>query len=108
MEEENRLLVGSASHLRPILITALNTGMRRGEILTLRWENVDFENNVFIINATNNKSKKIKRVPINSFLRKLLLELRLKNAMVSEYVFLGNDGKPMKDIKTAFLNACSG
>ncbi|MGH7909528.1 MAG: site-specific integrase [Thermodesulfobacteriota bacterium] len=75
-------------------------------ITSLEWENVDFENNIFIINATNNKSKKIKRVPINSFLRKLLLELRLESAMMSEYVFLGNDGKPMRDIKTAFLNAC--
>jgi integrase len=106
VEEENRFLGCSAPHLRPIIIMALNTGMRRGEILSLKWENVDFENNIFIINATNNKSKKIKKIPINTFLRKLLLELRLKNGLKSEYVFLGDNGKPVKDIKTAFLSAC--
>ncbi len=69
-------------------------------------ENVDFENNTFIIiNSTNNKSKKTNRVPINSLLRKLLLKLRLKNGIISDYVFLGDDGKPVKDIRTAFLNA---
>jgi integrase len=35
-EEETRLLNGADSHLRPILIVALNTGMRRGEILGLK------------------------------------------------------------------------
>lgn len=69
LEEEDRLLTCSSAHLRPILIVALNTGMRRGEILSLKWENVDFSNSTFIINPTNNKSKKTKRVPINSLLR---------------------------------------
>ena len=61
---------------------------KTGETLSLRWENVDFENNIFIIDASNNKSKRIRRVLFNSFLRTLLLELRLKNGMNSAYVFL--------------------
>lgn len=96
----------STDHLKPILATALNTGMRKGEILSLTWNNVDFENNLFIINASNNKSKKAKRIPLNSYLKTMLLELKLKNQAVSEYVFLGDDNKPIKDIKTAFKNAC--
>lgn len=94
-----------ADHLRPILITALNTGMRNGEILSLTQNNVDFDNNLFIINASNNKSKKAKRIPINSYFKTMLLELKLKNR-ASEYVFLGDETKPLKDIKTAFKNAC--
>ncbi len=105
-EEEERLLAHSADHLKPILITALNTGMRRGEMLSLKWNNVDFDNNIFIITAINNKSKKIKRVPINSLLRKMLLELKVENQKKSEFVFLNDDDNPVKDIKTAFLNAC--
>jgi len=45
-EEEKRLfaiLVGRRAHLRPIVVVALQTGMRQGEILGLKWENVDFE-----------------------------------------------------------------
>lgn len=87
VEEENRLLASSALHLRSIVITAPNTGMRRGEILSLRWGNIDFENNIFIINVSNNKSKKVKRIPINSFVRKLLLKLKVKNQMVSDHAF---------------------
>ena len=105
-EEEEELFIYSAPHLKPILITALNTGMRKGEILSLQWSEVDFDNNLFIINALNNKSKKTKRIPINSYLRKMLLELKLKNGMNNDYVFLGNNEKPMRDIKTAFNNAC--
>ncbi len=106
-EEEERLLACSADHLKPILITALNTGMRRGEILSLKWNNVDFDNSVFIISSTNNKSKKTKRVPVNSRLKKMLLELKFQNQKKSDFVFLGNDERPLKDIKTAFQNACS-
>ena len=96
----------SAPHLIPILHTALNTGMRKGEILSLKWNNVDFDNNLFIINALNNKSKKTKRIPINSYLRKMLLELKLKNGINSEYVFLGLSGELIMDVKTAFNNSC--
>lgn len=85
--------------MKPILFAALNTGMRRGEILSLKWENVDFNNNVIIITATNNKNRQNKEVPINSVLRKLLLELKLQNGLKSENVFLGERGEPRKDIK---------
>jgi integrase len=105
-EEEERLLSASAVHLKPIIITALNTGMRRGELLSLKWGNVDLENNLIIITAANNKSKKTKRVPVNSVLSTMLRELKFRNQKKSEYVFLGDDDKPVKDIKTAYLNAC--
>jgi integrase len=106
LDEEERLMTECADHLRSILITALNTGMRKSEILSLTWNDVDFDNNLFIINASNNKSKKTKRIPINSYLKTMLLELKLKSQAVNEYVFLGDDNKPLKDIKTAFKNAC--
>ena len=105
-EEEERLLACSAEHLKPILVAALNTGMRIGEILSLTWSNVDFDNNLFIITSANNKSKKIKRVPVNSILSAMLRELKIKNQKKSDYVFLGEDCKPVKDIKTAYINAC--
>ena len=41
IEDEAKLLQAAAPHLRRIVICALDTGMRRGEILSQRWEDVD-------------------------------------------------------------------
>jgi len=94
-EEELRLLGASPTHLKNIIICALNTGMRKGEIISLTWSNVDFENNFLTIDVTNSKSKKERKIPINSTLRKLLLALKLKCGD-REYVFLNSNGEPYK------------
>jgi len=41
-DEMKRLIDAANNHLEPILIIALNTGMRKGEILSLKWDNVRF------------------------------------------------------------------
>ena len=92
-DEEDRLLNSSPEYLKNIITCALHTGMRKGEIISLTWENVDLENNLITVTMENSKSKKSRRIPINSTLRKLLLELKLKSAG-SEYVFLNSRGKP--------------
>jgi integrase len=104
-EEETKLLDSAISYLRPIITTALNTGMRRGEILNLRWSDVDLANNLITVNQTNSKSKKAKKVYINPELKKVILELRLKSAG-NEYVFIDNKGNHLREIKNGFHAAC--
>ncbi len=58
-EEETRLLDAvrtghKAKHLEPIIITALNTGMRKGEILNFKWPKVDFRNRNITVEDTKN------------------------------------------------------
>ena len=51
-DEEKRLLaecVGPRLHLRPLVIAGIDTGMRRGELLLLRWEDVNFERGKIVI-----------------------------------------------------------
>lgn len=110
LEEQERLLSCSAPHLKPIIITALTTGMRKGEILSLTWEDVNFNNNLITIRHTISKSKKTRLVPINLTLRKALLEQKLKTGQ-SGYVFLTPEGKPYSPnnanaLKRAFGMAC--
>jgi site-specific recombinase XerD len=50
-------------HLRPIIITAMNTGMRRSEILSLKWEQVDFSRGA--INLLDAASGEERQIPIN-------------------------------------------
>jgi integrase len=63
-DKEMRALVeASSAHLKPILITALSTGMRKSEILGLRWRDVDLARHFILIE--DSKSKKSRKVPLN-------------------------------------------
>lgn len=96
-EEERRLLDESSECLRPIVIMALNTGMRRGEILNLGWKSVNLAKRVIAVEKT--KSGKMRFVPINDVLYEELLRLRRENKN-EESVF------PFRSVRTAFENAC--
>lgn len=104
--EEERLLMeqldGRYPHLRPIVVIALNTGMRRGEILGLRWDEVDFVRNVLRVRRT--KSGKERFLPMNSVVRTILVERRALHPDV-EHVFGGKADKALTDIKHGFVTA---
>lgn len=57
-DEEQRLLsvadAGRSPYLRPLIVLALETGMRRGELLTLEWKHVDLERRVAHLPLTKN------------------------------------------------------
>jgi integrase len=69
-DEERRLLaacsVSSREHLRPILICALDTGMRRGEILSLRWRDVDLEHGLILIQSMNTKTMRERQLSLTA------------------------------------------
>ncbi len=79
-----------------IYLTALNTGMRMGELIGLRWRDVDFENHIMTVCRTfscherkvreTTKSHKVRHVPINSAIFEELKEA-YKNRGKSELVF---------------------
>jgi len=71
-EEEKKLLEASPDHLRPIIVTALQTGMRYRELLDLTWDCVDLENGY--IRIKESKSGKGRYIPINDRLKQVLLE----------------------------------
>lgn len=106
-EEELLLLNECNDHLTPIVITALNTGMRKMEILSLKWENVDLDNKLITILATNSKSKRTKYIPVNSTLKSELLRQRLKTGF-QDYVFPTPEGENYKkaDSLKSFKRAC--
>jgi len=104
-EEEARLLEASPDYLRPILVVALNTGMRRGEILKLEWANVDLQRRQILVTGT--KSGKDRIIPINSDLFPVLEDLKKQNG-THGYVFPNpKTGKSLQDIKHAFEKACA-
>jgi len=82
-EEEAALLKVCNTGLRPVVICALHTGMRREEILSMTWESVDLDERLVCVRFS--KSKKKRFIPINEELLELLKSLpRLKDC---PYVF---------------------
>ena len=72
---------------------ALYTGMRRGEIFKLQWQDVDFHRGfIHIVNPKGGKSQKI---PMNLSARDLLKSIQKSDC---EYVFPARNGGPRKDI----------
>ena len=64
-EEEARLLdacTGQRTYLRPVIICAIDTGMRRGEILKMRWQDVDLRNRMIQVQALNTKTLRERKV----------------------------------------------
>jgi integrase len=123
IEEAKALLEAASAHLRPILICALETGMRRGEILRLTWEDVDFRNGTLYIAKTKNGDPR--HVPMSGRLRATLNAL--PRSLLTRHVFagsirktpaggnrkrplnqsIGKVGKPFQDVDTSFENACT-
>jgi len=101
--EIHALLEVASDTLTPILITALHTGMRRGEILNLKWADVDFKNSIITIQEA--KSGKKRMLPMDDTVCEALsvLPTRFKRG----YVFPSpvKAGQPCYDFKRQFGKA---
>jgi len=103
-DEEAQLMAHSSGYLRTILIIALNTGMRLGEILNLKWDQVDFEAGK--ITVEKSKSGKPRAVFINT---PLLAELQSIKSLdkKSPYLFFNEQTqKPLTRVAKSFTMAC--
>ena len=100
-DEARRLLNAASTDLRRILITALGTGMRRGEILGLKWTDLDLVRGSITI--CNSKSGKPRKIPMSGPVAAALGGVPKRG----EYVFHNPEtGRQIKDVKTAFRAAC--
>lgn len=100
-QEIEKLLSCCAKHLKPIVITALNTGLRKSEILNLKWSDIDLKNRVVKITMTKNNELKI--IPMNDLLYSELISI--EPGIDNQYVFVNGNGKPYGDIKVGFASA---
>ena len=91
-EEEKRLIQASPDHLRHVLLCALNTGMRRGEVVMLKWDNVDLAHSFILLESSTTKTKQTRKVPINSVLKDMLF--MLQNKREHDYVFSNSLDQP--------------
>jgi integrase len=89
-------------HLKPLLQVALFTGMRRGELLGLTWEQIRHG----FIYLRETKSGKARQIPIGADAATVLAGLRKKNHLASPFVFADSQGKRFYEAKRSFASAC--
>ncbi len=80
-------------YLEPLIVMAMHTGLRRGELLTLRWEHISLPNRYLTIRSENAKSKKRRTVPLNDTVFHLLDAWRVQNPS-ADFVFV-HHGQPV-------------
>lgn len=102
-EECEALISKCTGHTRDIVITALNGGLRKGEILGLQWDNVDLKHGFILLDKTKNGTRR--EIPINDTLRGVFQGVTRR--LDVPYVFFDSmTGKAYKDVKRSFHTAC--
>jgi Site-specific recombinase XerD len=97
-EEIRKLIANCPGNLQPIVIAAVFTGMRKSEILTLQWKNINFDLGIIYLLDTKNGER-----------REVLMNDTVKRALVavpkhpdSSYVFCHKSGKPYYNVRKSF------
>lgn len=99
-DEESRLRENlqtcETDFLEVIVLLALNTGMRKGELLSLEWSHVNFENKILTVDFQNAKSGNTRHLPLNTQAFNTLKEWQHKTDEIG-FVFKDKNGLPLKD-----------
>ena len=95
--EEARLLAAASPHLRSIIIAALDSGMRRGEILGQRWEHVDLGRGLLFVTRSKTAGGEGREIPLTRRLHALLAVSTEPRGPI--FVF---KGRPIRIIKSAW------
>lgn len=120
--EEIKALVGSLSgNWKPLLLTAIFTGMRSSELRGLRWQDVNFKRGEISVNQRADQFKEIgptkseagvRTIPVPPIVTNALKEHKLKQAAGWTLVFANPDGEPRshanivtKGLKPAMVRA---
>jgi integrase len=107
-EEFHRLMKVLPLFLQPVVHLGWKTGMRKEEILSLEWKQVDLRENM--LRLTDTKTKEPRNIPLTGPLPRLIEWLRqkkLKEGSKLPYVFLNRDGNDrIKDFRKTWETAC--
>lgn len=103
VEECQRLINNCRGTTKSMIIMALNTGMRRGEIFSLTWDQVDLKHGFILLDRTKNGERR--EIPINEMLREMLQALprRLDGGRVFSNP---ETGESYQTLSNVFMRAC--
>ncbi len=91
--------------LQDVLDFGYNSGWRSGEILSLRWSDLDFDGGMIRLRAAESKNKERRVLPLSEPLRQVLERRWEGRRPMCPFVFHRN-GKQIKDYASAWKRAC--
>jgi len=98
--EEQMLLPAAKGHLHAMIIAALDTGMRRGEITSQRWEDVDFTRKLLFVTRSKTPEGESREIPLTERLLKYLLQNRQSKGLIVSY-----KDEPVRIVKRSWKTA---
>ena len=90
-----------ADHMTPMILLSLNTGLRRGELFSLHWENINFERAVLTVQGSTAKSGKTRHLPLNAVALQVLENWRVQCPQ-GRLVFSSSNGSSFNNVKKAW------
>ncbi len=93
-----------ADRMLPMITLSLKTGMRRGELFDLRWEDVDFDNRVVTIRGEIAKSSKTRHIPLSPIALETLNNWKAQTPNRQGRVFPSDNGERLDNVKGSWAN----
>jgi integrase len=103
-EEYARLMAHCPAHLKPIIKLAYHTAMRRGEILSLTWAQVDLKEGFIKLAPEDTKTNERRLVPLNGELMEMFKAMPRGLPMTPVFTYQGHS---IGEMKRSFATACN-
>jgi integrase len=105
-DEEKRLYAvldgrNDGDRIKPTVTVSLHTGLRRGELFSLRWIDIDFDKKALTVHGATAKSRQSRYIPLNKIALSSLLEWREYQSK-HLLVFPSKDGKRLQHVNRAW------
>ncbi len=105
-EQYEKLREALPDYLRPLFVTGYFTGVRLGELLAIRWDQVDWEQGFITLSSADTKSGHSRAVPILDGDMRRWLQWARENADGCPALF-HHDGVPIKEFRFTWRKACA-
>ena len=92
---------GYVDHLQPMILLAINTGLRRGELFQLQWTDIDRGGNTLTVRGRTAKSGQTRHIPLKQEAQQTIERWSIERSEAG-WVFPGKDGEQLTTIRTSW------